>query len=637
MVRSILWVALALIVSSLSAQPLNAQEQDDTPPEPFINKIIFEGAVNIDHGRLRKLMRTRQPSWRAIFRRPRLDRNLLRRDIAQLEGYYHSVGFFEAEVRLGRLDLSDDGQFVDIVIEIDEGRPTRVTTVSFSANSLIDHDELTKGLRLNPGEPYNASLVDTDLYTIRTKYFDRGYLAVSVTDSVTVEDRSARIRYQIEPGTQIYIANISVVGNTTIKRSIVDKELTFAEGELCRLRDLLNTQRNLFETGLFTLVDIDPTNLDPLERTVDVMVRLRERKVTYVELGFGVGNIVGSRVAAEWGTRNLLGTGRGLRLRSEYAFDVFEDDEFDLSRIRLQNRFYRYDAEFQQRWLFGVKALLALNTFYEKDATLDQVEVKTLGTSIGSTRRLSRYTDLNLTLSTERIEREELGEAEDVSTKNIISTRLVQDRRDFILDPQSGVYRAVEFGVAGGILAGDSDFFTTSATYQRYYRLSPGYVFAWRVRGGAADIYGGSSEVPVENRFFSGGGSSVRGYDENSLGPREADDNGDLIPVGGRVLMLTNAELRYPMPVLSRFKVSGVLFADAGNVWASGRAARDANFRLYSSKQETTTDDYRYSVGLGLRYNTPIGPIRFDWGLPIKQDAFTDKGGRFHISLGQIF
>jgi outer membrane protein insertion porin family len=493
---------------------------------------------------------------------------------------------------------------------------------------------------LKEGDPFNSSLLDTDVYSIKVKYFNRGYLGVAVVDSVRMDGHSVDLLYTVEPGTQIRVRRIDISGNVVVSEKVIRKEFTFKPDEVCRLEKLIETQRNLFETGLFSIADIEPVNLDPLERRVDILVRVRERKAAYIEVGSGVGNILGSRVLGEFGTRNLFGTGRTFRLKTEYGYDIFEGEAVDFSKLRLLNTYYRYDAELHQRRVFNTKQLVSLTTFFEKDATVEDIEIKTLGLSISTTRRLSRRTDLILGWSSERIKRQAFELPEEASTSRIASASMSYDRRDFVLNPRTGEYRLVRVEGAGGILGGDNDFYTLSASYQRYHTLSRRVVFAWRVRTGYADAFGGSRDtgVPIENRYFAGGGNSVRGYEANSLGPRSVLDLHDgPVPVGGRVLALTNVELRYPVPLLSRINITGALFIDGGNVWAAMESIKSRNFRFYADEADVVQQDYRYSAGVGLRYNTPVGPIRVDYGIPVKHDEFTDKNGRFHVSLGQIF
>jgi outer membrane protein insertion porin family len=637
-----LWISLALalvLVFAASGEASAADEPDSEAASPFINRIVFEGANSISAKELKGQMKTKDPSFFNIFRKPRLDERTLDRDIANLEGYYHSAGFFEASVVLERLDYTADGRFVDVIIAIEEGKPTVVESVGFSENSLIDPKELAKGLLLRPGDPYNVAFLDSDIYTLRSKYFDRGYLAVSIREQVTMRDYRATIRYDIEPGTQITIRSIQISGNILSKDQVIEKEFAFESGDICRLSKLVETQRNLFETGLFTVVEITPENLDPLERTVEIHVRVRERKAAYVEGGFGVGNIVGSRVFAEWGTRNLFGTGRGFRVKTEYGYDVFEGDEVDFSKLQFENVFYRYDAEYHQRYVLGIKLLLSLNAFLEKDATVEELQVKKVGGQLLSRRRFNRNTDLLLGLSDERIRRLAFGAPEERSTSRFATASVSHDRRDFVLNPRTGTYRFLRVKLAGGILGGDNDFYTLSSSVQWYWPVFSGEVFAVRVRAGYADYFGGSSQVPIEDRFFAGGGNSVRGYENNSLGPTTVlnEETGDFAPAGGQVLLITNAELRFAIPLLSRINITGAAFFDGGNVWENANAIDMTDFELVKSKHDVDVSDYRYGTGVGIRYNTPVGAIRLDYGVPLKVDETTSDKGRFHLSLGQIF
>jgi outer membrane protein assembly complex protein YaeT len=616
-----------------------AQADDDTPAVvPFINKVEISGNENISDKELKRQMKTRAPAFYNIFRKPRLDTSTLGRDIAQLEGYYHTAGYFEASVVVERLEYSLDGRFVDILIRVSEGDPTLVESVEFSPGSLIDHKELRKGLFLAPGEPYNASYLDTDLYTLQSKYFERGYLAVSIQERVEVDGYRVTIFFEIEPGTQIKIRSVDISGNRLSKTSIIEKEIAFDSGDVCRLSKLVETQRNLYETGLFTVADISPENLDPVERTVDIHVRVRERKAAYIEGGFGVGNILGSRIFAQWGTRNLFGWGRGVRLRTEYGFDLFEGNAVDFDKFQFRNNYWRYDAEYHQRYLFGYKALMSIDAFVEKDNTVEEIVIRKVGAQLLTRRRLSRVTDLLAGLSNEFIRRTAADEPEEETETRYVTTSLNDDRRDFILNPRTGVYRFARVKFAGGFLGGENDFYTISVASQWYWQLLRGDVVALRVRAGYGDRFGQSEVVPIEDRYFAGGGNSVRGYENNSLGPKYVDEEtGNTVPRGGNALLLTNLELRFDIPVLSRINFTGAMFFDGGNVWEDASDIKASDFSLLKGSGDVDINDYRYSVGLGIRYNTPIGPIRLDYGVPLKVEEGESDKGRFHLSLGQIF
>lgn len=630
------------VLTFLGASLVRAQDVElpEEAKEPFIGRIIIQGNESFSDKDLRLQMMTAEPPFFVIFSKPRLDREKLRRDVAALEAFYRTNGFLEAEVKLEKLELVENGAFVNIVIVVDEGEPTRVQTVTFAGSGPVGEEALSKPLRLKPGVPFNPTLVNADIYTMKRQYFQQGYLGVEIRDSVVVEGKVVELHYRIEPGPVVTIRRITISGNRLTKDHIVKRELAIKEGEVFRLSKAIETQRNLFETGLFTEAEIIPEHLDTEGRTVDVAVRLRERKSAYFEFGFGVGNVLGSRVTGEWGERNLFGRGRKLVLRAEYSFDLFEEGTVDFSRIDPQVKYYRYDAVFGQRRLFGTGWELGINGYIEKDATVEAIIVRTQGLAVGGGLHLSPRTDVGGRISDERIERESPDAGAEKSHSRLIASTVSHDTRDFILDPKKGGYRDLRLELAGGILGGDNDFYTLNSSLQKYWPKMRSSALAVRLRVGYADAYGASKNegVPVENRYFTGGGNSVRGFKENSLGPAEmtTDTAGDstLVVVGGQVLLVGNVELRFPIPFFWRYRFSGAVFADAGNVWSS---LDDMSFKDFRFRADAVTEeDFRYSVGVGLRYNTPVGPIRLDFGIPIKKDE-TDKFGRFHLSLGQIF
>jgi outer membrane protein insertion porin family len=635
---------LALVPAALSPQRARA-ESVDLPPkakEPFIGRIVFNGNRSFSDKDLRRQMKTAEAAFFVIFKRPRLDRETLRRDTAALEAFYRANGFLDAKVALEKLELLENGTFVDIVISIDEGEPTRVDVVGFQGTGPVSEEKLSKDLRLKPGVPFNPSLVSADIYAMKRDYFDKGYLAVEIDDSVAVDGKSVRLLYRVEPGPVFAIRRIEIKGNRLTKPHIIKREVVFKEGDTFRLSKAIETQRNLFETGLFTEAEIVPENLDTEARTVDVTVRVRERKSAYFEVGFGVGNILGSRVTGEWGDRNMFGRGKRLRLKAEYSFGLFEGGVVDFKKLDPRMKYYRYDAEFGQRHILGTRFLLGINAFLERDATVEPIVIRTRGAAIAAARHLSPRTDLTLRLSDERIERDVPETGTEKSHSRLVASAVSRDTRDFVLDPRKGGYRDLRLELAGGVLGGDNDFYTLNTSLQKYWPKRRSTVLALRARVGFADAYGASKDtgVPVENRYFTGGGNSVRGFKENSLGPREpvtstAGDPMEVV-VGGRFLLVGNAEVRFPIPYFSRYRFSAAAFADAGNVWRSLGSVDIGDFRPFVDKANVTENDFRYSLGVGIRYNTPVGPIRLDFGVPLKRDE-TDKFGRFHLSLGQIF
>jgi outer membrane protein insertion porin family len=351
-----------------------------------------------------------------------------------------------------------------------------------------------------------------------------------------------------------------------------------------------------------------------------------------------VGNILGSRLFAEWGTRNLLGTGRGLQLSTEYGYDLFEGETVAFNSMQFRNNFWRYDIEYFQRYLFGLKILMSINAYIQKDATVQNVVVRRVGGQLLSRRRLGRYSDILVGFTDEFIKRVVLGTVESEGEVRFLTSGLSIDKRDLILNPRTGVYRFLRLKFAGGFLGGDYDFYTANVSSQWYWRLLRNDVVAVRVRIGYGDNFGQSDRVPIEDRFFAGGVNSVRGYKNNSLGPKIVDEEtGDFIPLGGNALLLTNVEMRFDIPLLSRINISGSAFFDGGNVWEDVKDIQINDFRIFKPDSDVDINDYRYGLGIGIRYNTPLGPIRLDYGLPIKVEEGQSRSGLFYLALGQTF
>ncbi len=632
---------VACMASTWIATAARAQESDAPEDDRavFINKIHMVGNESVPSDQLRARMRTKEPSFFSILRKPKLDLSQLERDTAQLAAYYHAIGYPDATVKVEKIDYLENGRFADITIKVVEGEPIRVATVRFAGQLVLKEEELRKGLLLEPGKPYNAALLRTDVYSIRTKYFNEGYLGVVIQDSTQSVDRKVDIVFTIDPGVPLNVGQITIEGNQEVRRRVIEAEIEVKPGDVCRFEKVVKTQRNLFETGLFNVVDVLPQNVDPARRTVDIHIRVRERKQSWIETGFGVGNVLGSRVFAEWGTRNLLGYGRTLRFKVQYAFDLFEGDDIAADKFDVNDIYYRYDAIYSQRRVFGIKLNAGVNAFIEDDKTVPDLEIKTRGTTFAVAHNFGKPrpdfgydTELVGTFSIEHITRRQVDQPEEESRSNILGSSLSRDTRDFILNPRRGEYRLLSGSIAGGILGGRNDYYTLTGNEQMYHQRR-GSVFAWRARVGYGNGYGRSVSVPVEDRFYLGGSNSVRGYDESSLGPR--DDQG--VIQGGEFMVLANLELRYPLPYLGKWHFAGAFFLDGGNVWGTISDVSSGDFAWKSSKSETTVNDFRYGVGVGLRYNTPIGPIRVDWGYPMNPDFFTDANGTFYFSLGQIF
>jgi outer membrane protein insertion porin family len=628
------WFAAACLIMLLGSSS-SVPAADFGVKLPTVKQIEILGNRSFNDATLKKHMRTKEARFYRIFRQPVYRRDFLRRDVESLVSFYRTNGFFDAKVAIEPVQTDEKSRSVRIRLMVTEGPQTLVRSLRFAGQRLVSEPNLRKGLKLIEHSPYNPTLLESDRYTLLSKFYENGYLGAQVLYEVRTDSTNVDIDWTITPGDPLRIRGIGVSGARTVRENLVRRELTFKKGELFRTRKVLDSTQNLYDTGYFNSVEIEPDSINLAGREVDLVVQVRERKMGYIEGGIGVGNVYGNRIFGEWGQRNIFGTGKLFSIKSSYAFQLFPNNEFSLSKIDFRSKYMRHEGELRFPHVVGTWNTFALGAFYERDATVEPVIIKDFGLTARLSRRFSKQTSLLLGYSLERIQRLEVEEEKSKSRRRAIDVNFSRDTRDFYFNPQRGTYITLDGRFAGGFLGGTDNYYSLVSSLRRYTRIGRGSVFAWRLRGGYADAFGDSraTGLPIESRFFAGGGNSVRGFRENSLGPLGPD----LEPLGGRIVLLTNAELRLPIPYLARYNFGGAVFIDGGTVWNSADDIRLRDFRITADETDVTYRDYMYSVGFGFRYYTPVGPLRFDIGFPLKKTVDMDYDYRVHISLGQIF
>jgi len=606
---------------------------------PSIQAIEIAGNDHIGAGAIRGVMRLRQPVWWNPFRStPYLGPDYLSIDLYRVLQLYRDRGYALAYIRKAQVRYNEAGDRVRIRIEVEEGPLYRIRDISLTGVDARHRPQVEDRIGVSVGDALARSRLDAGRDAIAAFYGDDGYVAARVHDDATLRNDSAGVTVRVLEGPRYRMRRVeidttaSILGNT--KKSVILREVALKPGGVFRTSLVLKTQEQILRTGVFRTVRVvsvpDSTGLP----FADLRIIAHARNSGWY--GFGAGFSSNSQInfSGEWGNRNISGFARSLTVNSEIAFSLAP--EFKGPGLPLKSM--QGAIGYVEPFVFGTRtaSLTNLSHKYERQPGLkfDQ-DITDLSETLK--RSLGRYSIGYLTLHNEWIRSSDPSVLLTHYVTRKLSSTLEEDHRDNLLNPMKGSYRQLFAEYAGGPLGGQYQFSGWTLTGSWYVPVRDGLVVAMRTRGGWIVPIGGSSSpdslpaqrLPYEERFLLGGGTTVRGYSENSLGLMT---NGEAI--GGIAMFLGNLELRFPLLWL----LSGAVFLDSGNVWGDRHQVSIRGFQDGLRSGTYNPLNVAYGAGGGLRFMTPVGPFRVDYGLKLGSGrAPGQKQGGLHLSLGQAF
>jgi len=626
--RVVLVLGCILLNAACASRQPTVPKAEDTQVFPEVRQITLKGNTHFSSSTLRKLMATKQrpllPPWGhgEPYNPPTLDADLLR-----LKKHYFDHGFLETSVRVDELQEDTEKQTVRIVIAIDEGPRTVVTAVALEGTippALPSAAALLEALPLRPKQPINKEDFDRSKTLLLTRLQDAGYARAQVIPRTEVdsEQHTATVTFTLAPGAETAFGRIAIEGAQQVEEQAIRHQLTIREGQRTSAKDLNASADAIYSLGMFQAVTPRALNPEAADEPLDVEFEVIERKPRGLQFSGGYSSTEGFRTQVEWTHRNLFAGAQQLTLLARYS-SIEQRGEV---RLRLpyflaertaftQTLFARNEKEAGINpggGFFGVsgKAQPAFDLF--SVGTESRIEHR-------FTERLSGVVGVNFSRNDfSNVDRAALTAAEqEIAQDNTLFVQFVEvqhNTSDSLLNPTHGLVLRGRLEHSTTALISDVSFVKLVLEARHYLPLSQRLLFATRLKLGGIEPYGSSTEVPFNVRFFAGGPGSVRGFQLNRLGPVNAD--GD--PIGGLSLIEGSAELRFPL--FGDF--GAVLFLDFGNVFRP-----PFTYHL---------GDLRYAVGPGLRYNTPVGPLRLDVGF-IVDHRQGENFGRIEFSIGQAF
>ncbi len=575
-----------------------------------IENIRFSGNKSFPDKELRGQMETRERSWYSFLDDSGVyQKDILKLDMFRIEGFYHDHGFLRVKVLEPRIDINKKSREVYITIPVEEGPQFRVKTLDFSGDDAVSPDEIQKSIQTKVGDIYNVSRLRQDILTITDLYSRKGYAYADANpiSELNDEDRTVDLSIEVDKGKKVYVGNIEILGNIKTRDNVIRREFRLKERELFDSSKLKRSKQRINNLNFFEDVKIDTSRgQDP--DLIDILTTVTERPTGSFSAGAGFSSVENLIFTTAITQDNFLGNGQRLSLSAQLS-SIRSDFSLSFTEPRL------FDSEI----LFGVDA-------FNEDQDFLSFDSQSIGSGIRLGKNISEYDSVNLRYRFENVEVTGVA-AEDISevfkNETRVTSRIaptyVHDSRDNFLNPSRGWRHVVGFELAG---LGGAKFTKSSYEVTYYHPLLGELVGAVHARINYAAGYGGE-KLPGFERYFMGGPTSLRGFTIEDVGPKDRD--GD--PVGGDQALLLNLELQYPFTKSFR----GFVFYDRGNVYGTSK----------TSTNTTTSDSFdlgkmRSSIGAGIRFISPFGPLGFAYG--IKLDKVTgEETGEFHFSAGSAF
>lgn len=621
-------------------------------------------------------------------RRPAfLDQRTLRRDAARIRLFYYRRGYREAQVDTA-LSRPAEGA-VAVTFRIREGRPVRVDSLHVTGleeivgrrilGQRID-SSVVRDLPLRVGDPLSGILMEATRDTLRSRLQNRSFAHAEVLRNYIVPNENpyaARVTFDVMPGPAAVIGPMNVVGNQVVSDTVIRRMVPFGEGDPYNREQIFDAQRSLYNVEIFRHAEIRARLDHQPDSVVPLQIQVNEGNVHRVSTGAGWNNADCVNAESSWASRNFSGGARRLELRGRVSNILAPSLNETVCNESGSGQFgelnWLISADFNQPWFFSARNSFGAGLFVERQSLKDVFVREAVGATLSLTRSLARSTTLSLSYRPEitRLDAAEIffctsfllcdpADIGVVQSANLLSPLLLaftRDRSNRVLNPSQGYTLRGELEHASGLTASDFAYNRALGEVNLYAEPVPGLVTALRLRGGwvSPQAFGGlrgrvenPDIIHPQKRFFAGGSNSVRGFAQNQLGPRvlsipvgrllsdttasgapvcvpleianlacDASPLGDgrftPRPTGGSQLLEGNLEVRFP---LVGDRSQGAVFLDFGQVWPEA--------------DQVSLRDVRFTPGIGVRYMTPIGPVRLDLGYKL------EAGERLRVITTQI-
>ncbi len=589
-----------------------------------VKTINIIGNSVISDDELKKIMQTQEGGFFSWLSGSGSFREMvLERDMAAMSFYYGTKGYVRAVFSKPIVTVSPDKKWIYITFNVDEGKKYRVGKVDFSGDLVYSLQDLYKDLQLKEGDIFNTEILRRETLRYTDMYSDIGYAFANVIPQPNIHDDTLTVDvdFEIDKGQRVYIGNITITGNTKTKDKVIRRELLIHEGELYNGTRKRLSRENVLRLGFFDNVEFHQSVSRNDQSVVNIEIRVTERSTGQfvISAGYASGDY-GFTASAQLSQNNFLGNGQVASLSANIITGI-KQYEYSLSFTEpyLGSSLWSLGGDLYQ--LRRIVRTFGADTFNEVKTGFD---VK-LGhpifelTNLYLTYKLENsYVDPNSIIDTTIIPPDSVN-----GYSSSITGSVIYDKRDDRLDPRNGWFWRLSSEFAG--LGGSRKFIRSSTEIRFFAPLFWQLVFRSMFRVGNISAMAGK-DIPVNEYYILGGLFSLRGYETLSIGPKATLSSqakslaGKEIVIGGTNEALLTLETEFP--ILTEARIRGVVFFDAGN--AFGGPYKNTGPLIYAN------------YGIGLRWFTPVAPLRFEFGWPIVDNG-EGLGCKFFFTIGPPF
>jgi outer membrane protein insertion porin family len=593
----------------LGEKRVGVRYQIDEGSRLYIRNIEFLGNEYYSDWKLRRELETKTRgilSW--VTDTGILKKDVLNNDVESIQQFYYNNGFIHSRVGEPQVEIDEDG--INIKIPVVEGPRFEVGEVGVDGDLIYEKEEIIDELKIRKEKYFNREIMRQDVGTIRDMYANKGYALVRIKpESLEHADKAVvDIIYQIEKNVLVSFERVSIMGNDKTMDKVIRRELEFNEGDLFSAEKLRQSNVNLYKLGYFDDVEL-LTSKGSADNKMDIKIKVKERPTGAFSFGAGYStyNQVFGMISIS--QDNLFGTGRKLKVQAT-----------------LGGRSEEYVLSFTEPWLFDRRITAGFDVFLRSD-DYDTYTRRGRGFALRGGYPLWEAQKVRLSgrYMLEEIEVTDFGvnvaqsiaDLEGTSLTSSLAFQVRRDTKNRVFNPTEGSDNVFAVTYAGGVLGGDNHFvkYTFDSGWFLPTPLQDVTLFARGKIGYMSETK--KDGLPIYEKFFLGGMDSVRGYKWSSISPRDPLTNDRL---GGEKMALFNVELIFPL--IKSAGIMGVAFFDQGNVW--------------TSDQDYDFGDLKRGYGAGIRYYSPMGPLRLEYGRAL--DAYPGENEEvWEFSVGTFF